>query len=206
VATDGSFIHVYEPGDPGAPTVLLLHGTGGNEQSLLGFGRQAAPDWNLLAVRGRSLEEGFPRFFRRFSATRYDQEHLAAEADALAAFLKEAADRYGFPAAAIWALGYSNGANIGVATLARNPGSLRGAALLRGVMPFAEPPAADLSGRSVLLLHGRDDPYGVIAGQLAPWLRSSGADVREHTLATGHGLTKEDVTLSSGWLAQQKAG
>src|SRR5690625_5032607 len=203
MTADTHFISVHEPGTPGAATLLLLHGTGGNDHSRPGLGRQVAPGWNLLAVRGRSLEEGWPRFFRRFSATSYDQDQLASEADALAAFVGTAAREHGFAADAVWALGYSNGANIGVAALARNPGNLRGAVLLRGVLPFDEPPQADLTGRAVLVLNGESDPYAGAAAGLAPWLRQTGAEVQEHSLPAGHELTAEDARLSADWLSRQ---
>ncbi|MFD1731168.1 alpha/beta hydrolase [Deinococcus malanensis] len=161
--TDLNWIHHLERGT-GDLTVLLLHGTGGNERQLLTLGRQVAPEANLLGVRGRSLEEGFPRYFRRFSATRYDQEQIRSEAAALSRFVQDAAEEYGLNPARVVALGYSNGANIALATLATHPQTFLGAALLRPVMPLDEPPATDLSGVSVLVLHGAHDPYAAHAG------------------------------------------
>ena len=99
---------------------LLLHGSGGNETSLLAFARVAAPAAHLLAARGRSLEEGAPRFFRR-DEHGIDQAELAAESDAIAALKGEAADVYGFDPGAVTLLGYSNGANLAIASLARHP-------------------------------------------------------------------------------------
>lgn len=183
-------------------TLLLLHGTGGDETSLLELGREVAPAANLLSVRGRSLEEGAPRFFRRFSATRYDQAHLASEAVALADFVLAAEDRYGFANGELVALGYSNGANIAIATLGLRPGALAGAILLRPAMPFESPPRADLTGVPVLVTRGRSDPYGPLSEPVAPYLRSLGATVVEEVHEAGHELTLRDLRAARAWLAE----
>jgi phospholipase/carboxylesterase len=212
------WVHRFAPGEGSMPagdpaaagglaptddlTLLLLHGTGGDETSLLELGREVAPAANLLSVRGRSLEEGAPRFFRRFSATRYDQAHLASEAAALADFVGAAADRYGFGRGGLVALGYSNGANIAIAALTLRPGALAGAILLRPVMPFESPPSADLAGVPVLVTRGRRDPYGPLSEPVAPYLRSLGAAVVEEVIEAGHELTRRDLQAATAWLGE----
>ncbi len=186
---------------PGTLTLLLLHGTGGDENSLVGLGRLVAPAANLLAVRGRSLDEGAPRFFRRFSATSYDQENIVAEARALGEFTRQAATVYGFEPRGLVALGYSNGANIALATLALDPGAFAGAVLLRAVMPLEEPPTVELAGKPVLLLSGARDPYAPHAVGVGPYLRGAGAEFEEVTIGAGHELVEEDVRRVSDWLA-----
>lgn len=183
-----------------ALTLLLLHGTGGNEHQLMEFGRAVAPTANLLGVRGRSLEEGFPRFFRRFTATTYDQPHLLSEAGALAGFVAEAAGEYGLDAEKVVALGYSNGANIALAALAHHPDVFAGAALLRPVMAMEQPPQADLGHLRVLVLHGARDPYAAHAGAVTPYLKRVGAQAQEHVLNAGHELTQEDLLRTSRWV------
>ncbi|PNY81161.1 alpha/beta hydrolase [Deinococcus koreensis] len=195
-----NWIHHLQRGESDL-TLLLLHGTGGNEHQLMDFGRQVAPAATLLGVQGRSLEEGSPRFFRRFSATSYDQPHLLSEAGALADFVGEAAREYGLNAARVVALGYSNGANIALASLAHRPDAWAGAVLLRPVMPMDEPPEADLKGLPVLVLSGERDPYQPFAAPVVPYLNRAGARVEEHLLAAGHELTPQDAQLTAAWLA-----
>lgn len=197
--TDLRWIHLLERGTQDR-TLLLLHGTGGDERSLLDLGRRLAPGAGLLSVRGRSLEEGFPRFFRRFSAIQYDQPHLNAEADALADFVTQAAAHYDLNPAKVTALGYSNGANIALATLVRRPGTFAGAALLRPVMALENPPHPDLGGVRVLALHGARDPFLPHAAALGPYLRGLGADLTEQTLNAGHELSAQDLGLTATWL------
>lgn len=188
------------PVPPGTVTLLLLHGTGGDENSLVGLGRLVAPGANLLAVRGRSLDEGTPRFFRRFGPTSYDQENIVAEAVALGEFTRRAAATYGFSPRGLAALGYSNGANIALATLAYDPDAFAAAVLLRAVMPLEQPPAARFGGKPVLLLTGARDPYAPHARDVGPYLRKGGAALEELTVAAGHELVEEDVRRVTDWL------
>src|SRR3546814_43886 len=149
--TSLSFVHRFEPAaSPGRPPVLLLHGTGGDENDLLPIGGMVAPGSALLSPRGKVLEGGMPRFFRRLAEGVFDQEDVRRRAHELADFVGEAREAYGLPPPV--ALGFSNGANVAAAVLLLRPEVLAGAALLRPMVPLADPPAADLAGRPVLIL------------------------------------------------------
>jgi phospholipase/carboxylesterase len=197
-----SFVHRFEPGaDPGRPPVLLLHGTGGDESDLLPLGRAIAPGSALLSPRGRVLENGMPRFFRRLAEGVFDEDDLRRRAGELAGFVAEARAAYGLEAPV--AVGFSNGANIAAALLLLHPGALAGAVLLRAMAPLADPPSPDLTGRPVLLLSGAADPIvpAASAARLAATLERAGAVVRRETLpGAGHGLTQADVALATSWL------
>ncbi len=198
-----SFVHRFEPGtEPGRPPVLLLHGTGGTEDSLLELGRAMAPGAPLLSPRGKVLEQGMPRFFRRLAEGVFDEDDVRRRAHELADFVTEARAAYGL--AAPVALGFSNGANIAAALLLLRPEVLAGAALLRAMVPLAEPPATDLAGKPVLLLSGAADPIvpAANAARLAAMLERSGARLTSRTLPIGHGLSQTDVLLTKSWLEQ----
>jgi phospholipase/carboxylesterase len=199
---NSGWIHQYLPGTSPL-TLLLLHGTGGDETSLLDIGRTVAPTAGLLAVRGRSLDEGSPRFFKRYSATSYDQDSLRQEADALAEFTKSSAETYGFDLNKLHALGYSNGANIALASLALNPDAYAGAILLRPVIPFDELPATNLAGKSILTIGGKHDPFLPYSDGLVPYLREAGATVSALELEAGHGLDSRDLAETGAWLQQR---
>jgi phospholipase/carboxylesterase len=140
-----SYIHRFEPGeDPAYPPMLLLHGTGGDEDDLLPLGRLVAPRAALLSPRGNVLEEGMPRFFRRYREGLFDENDLRRRANELADFVAEAREAYRI--ARPFALGYSNGANIAAAMALLRPRTLAGAILLRAMAPFAAPPRPDLAG------------------------------------------------------------
>ena len=192
-----SFIHRFEPGtEPGRPPLLLLHGTGGDEADLLPLGRAMAPGSALLSPRGKVLENGMPRFFRRLAEGVFDEDDVRRRADELAGFVAEAREAYGLPAPV--AVGFSNGANIAAALLLLWPAALAGAALLRAMVPLSDPPPADLAGKPVLLLTGAADPIvpAENAARLAAMLRKAGADVRHQTLPIGHGLSQADVAIA----------
>lgn len=194
--------HVFEPGtEAGLPPLLLLHGTGGDERDLLPLGRLVAPGAALLSPRGAVLENGMPRFFRRLAEGVFDEADLRRRTDDLAAFLAAARARHGL--AAPVALGFSNGANIAASLLLRHPGALRGAVLLRAMLPFADPAAGDLAGTPVLLLSGAADPIVPAANSaaLAAKLQAAGAAVTHRALPLGHGVSQMDVTLARDWIA-----
>ena len=150
------FIHRYIPGtDPSAPVLLMLHGTGGNEDDLLPLGRELAPGATLLSPRGQVLENGMPRFFRRLAEGVFDIDDLRARTASLAEFLEAAATRYGFETSRVVAVGFSNGANIAASLLVLNPGLLGGAVLFRAMVPLV-PEAVTVTARTpVLLSNGR---------------------------------------------------
>ena len=195
-----SFIHRHEAG--AAPPLLLLHGTGGDENDLLPLGRMVAPGKALLSVRGKVLEGGMPRFFRRLAEGVFDEEDLVRRTHELADFVGEARAAYGLDAPV--ALGFSNGANIAAAMLLLRPATLAGAALLRPMLPFADPPAADLAGKPVLILSGSMDPIAPAAQatRLAALLEAAGAKVHREAVPAGHGLSQADLKLATAWLAE----
>ncbi len=200
-ATSLSFTHRFEPATtPSRPPLLLLHGTGGDEGDLLPLGRALSPGSALLSPRGKVLENGMPRFFRRLAEGVFDEDDLRRRADELAGFVAEAREAYGL--AAPVAVGFSNGANIAAALLLLRPEVLAGAALLRAMVPLRDPPAADLAGRPVLILSGEADPI-VPAGnaaRLAAMLAAAGAEVRHETVPAGHGLSQADLAITKDWL------
>jgi phospholipase/carboxylesterase len=196
-----SFIHRFEPGrDPAAPPLLLLHGTGGDENDLLDLGRAIAPGSALLSPRGKVLEGGMPRFFRRLAEGVFDEADVIRRAAELAEFIGEARALYGL--ARPVAVGFSNGANIAAAVLVLHPEELAGAVLLRAMVPLSEMPASNLSGKGVMLLSGALDPIVPAdnAARLATALRCAGAAVEHTVLAAGHGLSQADVDLIRTWI------
>ncbi|HEX2528163.1 MAG TPA: alpha/beta hydrolase [Geminicoccus sp.] len=199
-----SFIHRYLPGTvPGRPPVLLLHGTGGDETDLLSLGQAVAPGSALLSPRGKVLENGMPRFFRRLAEGVFDEVDLRRRIDELADFVQEARSAYGL--AAPIALGFSNGANIAAALLLRQPDVLAGAVLLRAMVPLTDDTRTGLDGKPVLLLSGEADPIvpSENARRLASMLTQAGASVDHRILPVGHGLSQSDLSLAKAWLAER---
>ncbi|WP_027554850.1 alpha/beta hydrolase [Bradyrhizobium sp. Cp5.3] len=204
--TESSFVHRFEPASrAGTTPLLLLHGTGGDENDLLGLGRMISPGSALLSPRGRVLEHGMPRFFRRLAEGVFDEEDVQRRALELGAFVDEARERYGI--AAPVAVGFSNGANIAAALLLLKPDVLAGAVLLRAMVPLSDPPRAALTGKPILLLSGQDDPIvpASNSARLAALLSEAGANVSHKVLPAGHQLTQADVALASDWIGNVAA-
>jgi phospholipase/carboxylesterase len=203
MAPPASHLHRFEPARvEGRPPLLLLHGTGGDEHDLLPLGRALDPGAALLSPRGKVLENGMPRFFRRLAEGVFDEADLRQRTADLAGFVAEARAAYGI--AAPVAVGFSNGANIAAAMLLLHPGVLRGAILLRAIVPLDDAPAESLAGTPVLILSGAGDPIvpAENAARLAAMLAAAGATVEHRTIAAGHGLSQTDVDLAKAWLAR----
>ncbi|MDX6620797.1 MAG: phospholipase/carboxylesterase [Gaiellales bacterium] len=196
------FVHRYEPG-AGPVTLLLLHGTGGDEHQLIDLGRQLAPEAALLSPRGAVLEDGVAaRFFARRGIGDLDLDDLRRRGDDLAAWVGEACLEYERDRARVIALGYSNGANIGVELLFRHPGVLRAAALLRPMLPYRPDWPLELTGTDVLIATGDADPYSPRAqvAELAGLLAGGGAVVQVERQPTGHGLVQADLDALATWM------
>ncbi|MFB2551885.1 VOC family protein [Ensifer soli] len=198
---DLPFVHRFHtPDDPDHRTIVLLHGTGGDEADLMPFARRIAPRATLLGVRGRATEEGVPRWFRRFSPGVFDEADIRAEAEAFAAFVEGAVTGYGLDRGALTFLGLSNGANFLAAVMALHPGLIRSAMLFRAAPVLALLPAVDLAGTRVLAVAGLADAAGGERGRLEGWLRAGGADLTIAPVDAGHGLSAADGPVARAWL------
>jgi phospholipase/carboxylesterase len=203
------FVHRFVPGTrEGAPAVLLLHGTGGDEEDLLPLGRTLAPGSPLLSPRGKVLEHGMPRFFRRFAEGVFDVADLKARGRELGAFVRAASAAYRFDLDRTVAVGYSNGANIAAGLLLLEPGVLRRLVLFRAMLPFTPVTLPELSGVSVLLAASRSDPIVPVDSvqALADLLVESGARVDLEWTSAGHGLTAPEVERARAWMGDKALG
>ena len=198
---DLGFAHRFVPAETaGRAPLLLLHGTGGNENDLLPLGAQLSSGAALLSPRGKVSEHGMPRFFKRRAEGVFDVEDLYAQTEALGDFVEAARERYRLAKPIV--LGFSNGANIAWSLLLQRPNALAGAILIRAMMPFDPVHNAKLDGVPVLVLNGSADPIvpPEMSERLVETLRRAGADVRYELLPAGHQLTQEDFSLAAEWL------
>jgi phospholipase/carboxylesterase len=197
------FIHEFVPGKS-SRALLLLHGTGGNESDLLALGHELDRNASLLSPRGKVLENGMPRFFRRLAEDVFDLEDLQKRTYELADFVVSATEHYEIDNQHMVAVGYSNGANIAASMLLLRPEILSAAVLFRAMVPLIPETAPDLSATRVLISEGDHDPIvsAAEAGRLAGLLRSAGADVTIRFFRSGHELTSDDVDLAREWLTR----
>ena len=195
------FIHEFVPGASNR-TLLLLHGTGGNERDLISLGRELDSSASLLSPRGKVLENGMPRFFRRLAEGVFDLEDLKKRTHELADFVIAAAKHYKIDVKNMVAVGYSNGANITASTLLLLPEIFPAAVLFRAMVPLVPETQPDLSSVRVWIGAGSIDPIVPASEtkQLSELLRDAGADVTIRFFKGGHELTPEDVDVAREWL------
>ncbi|MGZ9585776.1 alpha/beta hydrolase [Paenibacillus marinisediminis] len=197
--------HVFQKGtDPLAPTLVLFHGTGGNEYDLLPLAKEISPTSAVLSVRGNVLEQGMPRFFRRLAEGVFDEEDLVFRTKELNEFLDQVAMDYQLDRSNFVAVGYSNGANIAGSLLFHHPGSLKGAILHHPMVPRRGVTLPDLTGTPCFIGAGVNDPIcsAQETEELAALLTGAGAAVQIHWERAGHQLTFTEVTAAAAWYGQ----
>ncbi|WP_249660722.1 alpha/beta hydrolase [Lysinibacillus fusiformis] len=194
--------HIFYKGtDEAKPTLLLLHGTGGNEESLIGLAKEIDDTANILSVRGNVLEHGMPRFFRRLAEGVFDIEDLIIRTKELNEFLNEASQQYGFDRQRIVAIGYSNGANIAASLLFHYEDVLAGAILHHPMVPRRGIELPKLSATPVFIGAGTNDPMCTAqeSEDLEALLSSAGATVTKNWFDFGHQLTIPEVHAAKEW-------
>ncbi len=197
------FTHRFVPATkPVLPVLLLLHGTGGNEDDLIELGQTLLPGAALLSPRGRVLENGMPRFFRRLSDGVFDIDDLKFRANELAEFLATALTHYSVDGSPVIAVGYSNGANIASALMLARPDLLAGCCLLRPMVPYQPKELPDLSGKKICILSGLED-HTMPADEperVKVLFERTHAETTLHQSNAGHGLTSQDIRVAQVWL------
>ena len=194
--------HIFSKGkDINKPTLLLLHGTGGNELDLLPLAGMVDDQASVLSVRGNVLENGMPRFFRRIAEGVFDEEDLIFRTKELNEFLDEAAEKYEFNRDNIIAIGYSNGANIAASLLFHYQSAIKGAILHHPMVPRKGIELPDLSGKSVFIAAGTNDPIcsPMESTELQSLLEKANAKVELYWENRGHQLTAEEVEAAAQW-------
>lgn len=209
MSADLGFIHRFVPADDptAADTLVVLHGTGGDESDLIGIGQAVAPGAAILSPRGNVLENGAPRFFRRLAEGVFDPREVHSRAEELARFIRAATVTYRLEPSRIFALGYSNGANVASTVMLVEPDIFRGAILLRPMLVYEPSERRDLSGKAVAISSGRMDPIvpAESVERLVELLKSAGAEVTLKWQLTGHNLTPTEMRDAADWLAVQRA-
>jgi predicted esterase len=208
-ADDLGFVHKFVPARPGAShpvTLLLLHGTGGDENDLLPLGPELSPGAALLSVRGKVLENGMPRFFRRIREGVFDVEDLKFRTEELAQFITAASERYDFSPEKLIAVGYSNGANIAASLILTHPHYLAAAVLFRVMVPFTPDIIRDFRNLSIFIGDGDRDPIVPRSQpeELGGIFESGGANVTLFWHRGGHELGDDDIEAAKTWLSEVK--
>lgn len=194
--------HVFQKGnDPSRPTLLLLHGTGGNEHDLLPLAEIIDKDANVLSIRGNVLENGMPRFFKRLAEGVFDEEDLIFRTTELNNFLDEAAEKYEFDRTNITAVGYSNGANIAASLMFHYENALKTAILHHPMVPRRGIKLPNLAEKRVFIAAGTNDPIcpPQESEELNELLANAGAEVELHWENRGHQLTMNEVNAATAW-------
>lgn len=209
MSTTHEWPHLFEAGAAGTPVLLLLHGTGGSEQDLLPLVDRLIPGAGYLAPRGPVREHGLNRWFRRFGEGVFDVDDVIRRAGELAGFIGWARDRYGLGGRPLISVGFSNGANIALATALLHPDALSTAVAFSGTYPLeGRAIDADLSGSSIALFNGKADAMAPIDSvvRVGSILESRGAEVDRNVREGGHGIHPTEVDGAAVWIASHTEG
>jgi phospholipase/carboxylesterase len=205
---DLGFIHRFVPAEDSSSseTLVVLHGTGGDENDLIGIGQAIAPGAAIVSPRGNVLEKGAPRFFKRLAEGVFDPKEVRSRAEELARFIRGAVVTYRLDPTRVFALGYSNGANIASTVMLVEPGILQGAVLFRPMLVYEPSEKSDLAGSAVFISAGRIDSIVPVASveRLAELFESAHAEVTLKWQLAGHNLVPSEVREAAEWLALRR--
>ncbi|WP_246299232.1 alpha/beta hydrolase [Microcella indica] len=202
-----SWPHLYTLGEPGAPVLLTLHGTGGDEREITALSTHLDPRASVLSPRGRVSEGAANRWFRRLGEGVFDVDDVIARAGELAAFIAAARTEYSIEDAPLIAAGFSNGANIALATALLHPGAVDRVVAFSGMYPFGDrEPEISAAGVELLLLNGDQDPMAPAASvaRLEEFASARGASVTRRRRSGGHGIDQGELAAAQEWLAGLK--
>ena len=192
--TDISRPHVFKAGND--KTLILLHGTGADENDLIPLGQMLIPGASILSPRGMNVEEGMNRFFARNPDGSFVQDSLVQSIGELVSFFNAAQNEYSLEFSTAYAVGFSNGGNTALALLLSNPDSIAGVVAFGATNPMPQlDQFPDLSGKKVFIANGVQDSYApeeVTAG-LVEKLRQSGAEVTWLSHPGGHSIANNHV-------------
>lgn len=197
-------IHKFIRGNDNEKTLVLFHGTGGDEEDLIPIAGMIDPEASILSIRGNVSENGMNRFFRRLSEGVFDEEDIRNRADEIVSFLSDAVSEYGLNRKNLIGIGYSNGANIIAAMHYLHGDIFAKSILFHPMVPFREPELSDLSGIKIFIGAGENDPIVPIENtmELEHFLQTNGAEVTMKKYSKGHTLTREEVDDAGSWYAQ----
>lgn len=206
VTRESDFTHrILRPQEPNGRTIVLMHGSGGDETTLIPLAAKIDPHATLIGIRGRIVQAGVKRWYKRITPTSFDQTDIRAEAAAFASFFRDLSKREAIDPAQTTFLGYSNGANLISALSVLEPDFVERAVLLRSMPVLEAIPAADLAKAKVLTITGENDKlYAPFGPKLEEMFRACGAEVVAKTIAAGHEVGDEDARIASEWLAGLK--
>lgn len=195
--------HLYHEGKPDAPVLLMLHGTGSDEHNIAALAPELHPEAVVLAPRGRTQEHGALRWFARRAEGVFDVDDVIVRAGELADFITEAREQYGLEGRQLVAVGFSNGANIALATGMLHPDAVDRVIAFSGMYPFGDRTLdLALANSRFLTLNGKSDPMAPLASatHLVSELRRGGADVVQSLREGGHGIDRSDLAAAVDWL------
>jgi len=209
MSEDFGFIHRFVPaeGSGSGDSLVVLHGTGGDENDLIGIGQAIAPGAAIVSPRGNVLENGAPRFFKRLAEGVFDPKEVRSRAEELARFIRAAVVTYRLDPTRVFALGYSNGANIASTVMLVEPGVLQGAVLFRPMLVYEPSERNDLAGSAVFISAGRMDPIVPVPSveRLVELFESAHAEVTLKWQLAAHSLVPSEVREAAEWFALRRA-
>ena len=197
-----AYHHIAEKPATGQPLVFTFHGTGGDENQFTGLIRQILPEAGLVSPRGNISEYGANRFFRRKAEGVYDMDDLAAQTIRMTDFI--AAHKAANPDAPVYALGYSNGANILASVLFKAPELFDRVVLMHPLIPWQPEENPGLAGVKILITAGRNDPICPLpeTETLSSWLSAQGAKLEVNLHDGGHEVRQQEIDATAAFLRE----
>lgn len=192
---------IYNEGKAGEPVIVLLHGTGADENNLIPVSDALAPDATVLSIRGNVSENGMNRYFKRHGEGHYDVEDLNKRGKELYDFIEQKAEEYNFALEDVIMFGFSNGSNIGINMLLLEKAKFNKAMLFAPMYPVEIEAGPDLSDAKILLSMGENDPIvpKEESDRVIEIFKSRGAKV-DQVWVNSHEINEKNLIAAKQWL------
>lgn len=193
---------LFDQGSVNGKNIILFHGTGGNEHTLVSTARFLDEESSVLSFRGEKTENGMNCFYKRGSLQHIETAGLKEATTQLLEEIRRQSEITGISMEDWIFVGYSSGANIAASLLLSQKTKIRYGILFHPMSLGQAAADFTLADKKIWMSYGVDDPIVDEAafGELAAQFEQRQADVTAEEFDFGPQVTMDELESAKNWL------